>query len=483
MRTDRQVTLRQLARMEDPFSDVESVVLLLIKETSESHYLEWKSHPPLGPNVSNWAKYRMVKSAIAFANFEGGFIVFGVDKRGKWTGVTRKELDHCDPAKIEELVNGCVFPEIPVLNYREFEHHGECYAVLHVPPSPQVPHVTVKQVQATQPSGTKSAVLKKYAVYSRFGAKSDLATPHRHQQIVSKRTKYLQAEYLKRIKEVPVPIPVPLRASGRSSGTTLRVARITSDPCAPAVRLTRSATETAGTFIHEEISEGIFDEINNLLDANALLAGNRQVFLLGEPLYYRIYAERQHVESSTDYLGLLTRTALREIYGPSIFWLLRLPPKSTASAILAEINDARVPQMNGLVRVVTLLGETALEWLHNRLERRWRRYPQKPDYYWALERIMNRTAVKDRRLLALRTTAQAAGPVLHSAKRIPIGDYLESQDLAAKQLTAACLGVFEGNKKLRTPCRALDVLAYGQELGEISDRITKELTALDRRLS
>ena len=56
------------------------------------------------------------------------------------------------------------------------------------------------------------------------------------------------------------------------------------------VRLTRDTTLSSGSFVHEEVSDGIFDEINNVVDANRILARGQKNFFLGQRVYYRIYA-------------------------------------------------------------------------------------------------------------------------------------------------------------------------------------------------
>ena len=89
-----------------------------------------------------------------------------------------------------------------------------------------------------------------------------------------------------------------------------------------------------GIIMHEEISEGLFDEINNVLETNRLLAAGERGFVFGDDIYYRVYAERQHVQSSQETFMLLARTALERVYGPSFFWLLRLQPSAIAKPII-----------------------------------------------------------------------------------------------------------------------------------------------------
>jgi hypothetical protein len=139
-----QRSLEALAQLRAPFDNLELLIQRLVRTSKEGKYLEWKQHPPLGASVTPRAKYRTVKAVLSFANWEGGFVVFGVDPAGRWVGLDRTELASVDPAAISELVNGCVFPEIPDLNYAEFERDTMAFAVLHVPPSANAPHITTK---------------------------------------------------------------------------------------------------------------------------------------------------------------------------------------------------------------------------------------------------------------------------------------------------------------------------------------------------
>lgn len=139
-------SLKAFACQEDPFADMLALKKRLLSCSSESRYLEWKSYPPIGPTVDTRSKYRGVKAAISFANTDGGFIVFGVAPDGRWSGLTKEQMMHVDPSKITELVNGCISPELPYLNYAQTKYRGKHFAILHVPASPLLPHVTTKEI-------------------------------------------------------------------------------------------------------------------------------------------------------------------------------------------------------------------------------------------------------------------------------------------------------------------------------------------------
>jgi hypothetical protein len=58
--------------------------------------------------------------------------------------------------------------------------------------------------------------------------------------------------------------------------------RAVNDPNAVAVRLTRDSALASGSFVHEEVSDALFDEINNVIDANRILAKGQKDFFFGQ---------------------------------------------------------------------------------------------------------------------------------------------------------------------------------------------------------
>src|SRR5207245_1903117 len=119
-------------------------------------------------------------------------------------------------------------------------------------------------------------------------------------------------------------------ASVAAVATTVRAVN---DPNAIPVVLTRDSAKATGHFYHEGISEGIFEEINNVVEANRVLAKGQQHFVLGQPVYYRVYAERQHVTEDDQNSLLLFNNAVDSYY-PAIYWLLRLPDPAVAPPLL-----------------------------------------------------------------------------------------------------------------------------------------------------
>lgn len=466
-------TLSSLASEADPLDALDVLVERLRAATAESRCLEWKACGLFGPRVTIRTKYRAVKAAISFANADGGFLLFGVDPKGTWLGLADDELAEFDPAKVTELINGVVFPDLPVINYAQFSHEGMNFAVVHIPPSPLVPHTTSKDITEVDASGIRKVVLAKHTVYYRHGGKSDSATPLQLQKIVEKRTIHVRDELVRRVREVPVPVFGQGRAAGLPTGTTITVARLTNDPSAPVIRLTRAPGQGSGVFLHEELSDGLFDEINNVLDANKLLASAGDQFVFGEEIYYRVYAERHHVQRSDGYADLLLRIACREIYAPFLFWLTAVPARLVAEELIRAVNSPKHPIILSAFRVIVLLGDEPTAWLAASLDRRYKRVSQPPEFYWTFGKMVRRT-VNDRRLLAMRTTASAVLDIPDTCG-VSVSQLLEAPEEAATHLSRVCLRVFRGEGRHRTLARQLDIAAYGKNIEEVAPQIWGEM--------
>ena len=472
-------SLAWFARQADPFQDLNRITERLKLETAESRYLEWKSTPPIGPTVTLRTKYRVVKAAISFANTEGGFVLFGIESKGKWLGFTEADLKETDPAALAELINGCVSPELIGLNYANITSSGRIFPVLHVPPSAQMPHVTTKEIPERLPDGKTVLHLNKYAVYCRYAAKSDLATPAQFARIIALRTDFLKSEMLRRVKEVPI-VAFTSNSKGSGSPTILRVAKGGKDSSLPAVRITRNPSEAAGMIVTEELSDGIFDEINNVLDANTLLARNRPEFVFGEVIYYRIYAERQHIQPTPAKYEILSQAAAVKFYAPIFFWLLKLTPEQIASLVKEVLAHDKATNNRIVCRLAILLGPKVTAWLKAFLDRHWQNHAQPAEHYFYFKKLVKKANGVDRRIAALQESPNAE-LTFADAQTVRIGELLKSHTQASACLSQACMSVFSGDMTQRSVCRQLDVLTYGGEFAQMEELVLSALENQNRR--
>ncbi len=262
----------------------------------------------------------------------------------------------------------------------------------------------------------------------------------------------------------------------RTNRPYLKSVRAVKDPAAQPVLLTRDSDKAGAIFYHEEISEGIFDEINNVVDANRALAKGQKRFCLGQAIYYRIYAERHHVNQEQRNLESLLHAAISEFYAPGLFWMLALPDKSVADAYLDLYRNPRSPQIHSLVRIAPILGDDFSHWLLERFNKRWIRTTQPPSFYWTFKDMVEHPDSKDYRLAAARTSAKSRG-LTHVAEEIRISELLNDPSRAASLESMVCMVAFEktGEAETRSVARNLDYLAYGSEIRKraagISDSI------------
>lgn len=144
----RESSIAFYAGKDNPITDLKEIIPKLQNVSSESRYIEWKYGGLFDSSVTVRTKYRVVKAIISFANANGGFVIFGIHSTGKWEGLADEEITSFDAAKVTELVNGVVFPEIPIINCGVFTVHNinKKFIIIHIPPRKFKPHVTTKQI-------------------------------------------------------------------------------------------------------------------------------------------------------------------------------------------------------------------------------------------------------------------------------------------------------------------------------------------------
>jgi hypothetical protein len=224
------------------------------------------------------------------------------------------------------------------------------------------------------------------------------------------------------------------------------------------IRLTRNRDEAEGTLYYEELAEGIFDEINNILDANRILARGHNKFMLGAALYYRIYSERQHVNFSIETFDLLARTGSTGFYGPFLFWLIKLPPVNIVK-ILFDLNDlAKSPSIHNLTKIALIIGGEAINIFSSLFEEKYKRIVQKPDFYYTFFE-QKKSKISNPILKALRASSNK-----NIIENYNYGKLLQDSNIPLRFLSQECLNVFKGKTEQRSLTRELDYLTYGQFL-------------------
>ena len=445
----------------------------------ESKSVEFKeTFDPTSPG--DWCE--VVKDIVAIANSGGGIIVFGVDSSGVPTGTSLLALAQTDPADVGNKVSKYTGPVQLDFEMRELKKQGKKLQAVIVQAAP-IPIIFQKPGTYEVAPGKQKTAFGVGTVYFRHGAKSEPGNSEGIRAVIERQLEFIRKSWIKGVRRVVQAqegsqiIAVPPSGTGGPSSLATTV-RAVNDPRATPVLLTRDATKTTtGTFVHEEVSDAIFDEINNVIDANRVLAKGQRRFFLGLPVYYRIYAERQHVSQSEEHTTVLLHSAVCDLYAPALFWAVTLPAKTVASTFAELYLQPRSPGIRSLIRMALLLGEEFREWLFERWQRKWKHYAQPPNFYWTFTEARSKLAHVDPRIVAANvsknTVFQVSGnPPIEAIK------LLDSPQLASSLLSTACMRVFQGDADMRSAARNLDYFAYGPQVSDSAAEISKSIMKL-----
>jgi hypothetical protein len=442
----------------------------------ESKHVEFKE--TFDPNsAQEWCE--IVKDLVAIANSGGGIILFGVDNLGRPCGSPTELITNLDPADVANKVSkytGAVDLEFEIREMKK----GKTVLVAFVIHAVSIPIVFRKPGTYDIGGGKQRTAFSVGTVYFRHGAKSEPGTSDDIRRVIERQLELIRKSWIKGMRKVVQAPQGSQVITIQPRGSTVSTVPLTTnvhavkDPNATPVLLTRDRTKASGTFMHEGVSDGIFDEINNVIDANTVLAKGQQHFFLGQPIYFRIYAERQHVQQPNSNILLLLHSAVTELYAPSLYWVVTLPVGITAQTFVDLYLYPKSPYIHHLMRMAILLGKEFCEWLYGKWHDKWKRHPQPPSFYWTFKDMMSKLDRHDRRLIAARavTTTQFT---IAGATSPPAKELLEKPEQAAALLSNACMQVFEGRTKLRSTARNLDYLAYGGEVERRSAQITKAI--------
>lgn len=442
---------------------MKEIVKKALAATRESKRIEFKSE---FDTATPGAWCELIKDVVALANSGGGIVIFGLDSTGSPTDRPFDAIASEDPAAIyDRLAKYIGAPSFEVESLDVRKRRKNLHALL-ISAAP-IPHVFQKPGTYDIGGGKQKTAFGVGTVYFRHGAKSEYGNSSDFKAVVDRELEAVRKSWVRGVRRVvQAPIDAEIVAVPRltSHAKRVRLVRAVNDPAAQPVLLTRDPASASAIFYHEEISEGIFDEINNVIDANRALAKGQRKFLLGQAIYFRIYAERQHVVQRRESLELLLHAALSDFYAPALFWALSLPDESVASAYLELFRNAHSPQIHSLMRIAIILGDDFSEWLLRKFNDRWGGITQPPGFYWTFNTMAKEGRSIDYRLRAARMSA-ASQARSRSPEEASTLELIENPSKAAAALSMACMMAFEGSSgESRAIARNLDYLAYGAEI-------------------
>jgi hypothetical protein len=441
----------------------------------ESKHIEFKQS--FDPNsAGEWCE--LIKDLAAIANSGGGIIIFGLDSLGVPTGESVNAIAAIDPADIANKISkytGSVDLEFEIRSLDKKGHPLVAFVVLPV----AIPLVFAKPGTYDTGSGRQRTAFGVGTIYFRHGAKSEPGTSEDIRRAIERQLEHIRKSWIKGVRKV-VQAPhgaqiVAVQSTPHNTEQILATSvRAVNDPNAVPVRLTRDSTLATGSFVHEEVSDGIFDEINNVIDANRVLAKGQKTFFLGQPVYYRIYAERYHVHQPEEILAQLLHNGIADFYAPALFWALTLPDRFVVQ-LLAELYLYPTNRhVHYLIRIGVLLGPEFCQWLFGKWQNKWKNHPQPPSFYWTFKQMIANMKETDARFLAARTSPTSRIQ-FEGDSPIVVKDFLDKPDQAASIVSKACMRVFQGDNDYKSVARNLDYLAYGPDLQRRAPQIVKAL--------
>lgn len=230
------------------------------------------------------------------------------------------------------------------------------------------------------------------------------------------------------------------------------------------IQLTRDKNQSQGTLFYEELQDGIFDEINNIVDANKILANKASKFVLGEQIYYRIYSERQHVHFNIEVFELLAKTALLDFNAPFLYWFTKLPTENINDILMQICEQGKSNKITSLNRISILFGDKASKRLQAKFNEKFKNLTQKPNYVYNLGALIKSKQTDP----VLKCLKFSSGKIIATKM---CSEYIEDLKLSKSTLSRECYKIFNEEHKDKTLVRELDFLAYGKQLSENTELI------------
>jgi hypothetical protein len=457
---------------------MDDIVKRALGASRESKRIEFKRGFE-GSAPGAWCE--LIKDIVALANSGGGIVVFGLDSAGAPSGESIAEIASLDPADVlNKLVKYIGVPNFEIETFGLKKRGQKLYAFAISGTS--IPHVFEQPGTYDIGGGKQKSAFGLGTVYFRHGAKSEPGTSDDLRSSMDRALSGIRKSWIKGVRQV-VQAPqgaeiVTIQRTARQISPITNSVRAVGDPLATPVALTRDLSRATGTIYYEEIAEGIFEEINNVIDANKALAKGQKKFFLGPAIYYRIYAERQHVLQQKDTHELLLHAAVVDFYAPALFWMTVMPDDSIANSFVELYRNPVSPQIHALVRLATVLGDDFSEWLLAKMNKRWAAHPQPPTFYWTFRSLVKDLHSMDYRLRSSRFSTKSRIE-LPGEEHVDVADLLDNPPQAAALLSRVCMMIFEGKLTTagRSVARNLDYLAYGPIVRERGKTISAAIVS------
>jgi hypothetical protein len=241
--------------------------------------------------------------------------------------------------------------------------------------------------------------------------------------------------------------------------------------------LTPEVDKTKGILIHEELSDHLFDEINNVVNSNILLTRGKKSFVLGEKVYYRIYSERKNVVNLNDNILTLSNGGY-DLYAPFLFWINQLKPKAIAFLLHDLWMKCKHPGVFNLFTLSILLGKNTSALVFELLERRYCKFVQKPNYFYTFQKALKSKKQSDIRLMAMRGSENKSITLTNQKQPVTLKFLFNNEKDVSNALSNECMEYFNGSNVDKSTIRTLDIIENGIQISDKGEKVYEELLKL-----
>jgi hypothetical protein len=185
-----------MATRKDPFTQdaLNSIFKIAPKHpdrisSHENSWLEFKE----SFGFASLSKY--IRSAAAFANVKGGYIVYGIgDKPRKMLGLKNKAFGDLDPEKLSHYLNEHFAPEIK-WEQLTYELGGRTFGLLYFHESENKPVVCIK-------NGDETRYLKEAEIYYRYSGRTQVIRYPELKQLIDERRQREEELWLNKLSAI-----------------------------------------------------------------------------------------------------------------------------------------------------------------------------------------------------------------------------------------------------------------------------------------
>jgi hypothetical protein len=337
-------TVLKYLTSEDPLS--EDAIIFILNYNEEDDYVDYKE--TFDDSVDKeWIE--LTKDIMAFANSNGGYLLFGVqDSTYQQIGLsdeTSSILKNID--QMQQKINRYIEPEILNIRSKEYLYDNKLFVVILIPVSPGKTHVVSKDAKFKFPSGTEKVILHKGTIYIRRSGGNHLCNSRDIDELFTKRMRHFRESLLEnitRIVEAPPESDVYILSQDPTVGDNKKFI-IEDGP--DSIKVKGMSFTISPETIEEEISAWI-----------ALFKKNLAALPPTKTLW-RWYFDREKANLSEEQkLDLAKFCLVSDV--PGFFWLKGCRSKSIEKMLAAALDIvSRKKRVGIIIGVAAFLGKTS----------------------------------------------------------------------------------------------------------------------------